>query len=731
MITLLFISHLKETSDLLNIEIEYVVNFVALTATLDGAICRYVMKRLKKMLKFGRSSNDYIKEKKDARRELKRIKTQFLNNIGKDTLVAGRWEIFKKISNLLIPRNSFVDLNTGKAINRININKSFCLAGDAGIGKSTCLMNLYRQYNSKGWCVLNFFLSRMILYFRAEDLLKEKKEFVLSSIQKACYKRVFIICDGLDQLGDNEETLVENTRILKELKNMQYNGKLYIAVGCRTEYLKKYRTLRAFECIFDAQYSINKWTSHEISELIIEIRKEILKNNSHFSLESKQTVDLNVFDQLCVFNKEVVDIIRNNPLMCKMYCVVAASGLTCNIVELKNRYSLFLEFFKRILEREYQMYERKIEYDEDIEIALKVIAQYAHEQYQSSFFEYPNKKSIPWPNDFQKRISYFILDMEKGWFYHHTYHEFFVAYYYVEVLKKTNINIQQAVKVLSCLYNNMFADFISDGIKKYCRERELKVRLTEYLVYIYSFTVFEELKNSLIHLFLSQSKYVINAKEDLMCENTRAIESLSIEKFLYLKYEITFRLGRLQNKEVISFLKFVYYRDNLDCWKNHIFTDYERAILKRQCAVGASLLCEPEIEMSYVKKMLPEYNCYNLNYDLVNRSHTLIYYGDIVDTNILKYRDTGKASWELAKKKRISRLKTNIVQYSTTDKASCFRLFDLATLYTFLYSRKKGEQLTEEEIDIIMHANVSNILGMPKEREALMEYIKARIKELV
>lgn len=175
----------------------------------------------------------------------------------------------------------------------------------------------------------------------------------------------------------------------------------------------------------------------------------------------------------------------------------------------------------------------------------------------------------------------------------------------------------------------------------------------------------------------------------------------------------------------------VYFCDKTALYGKNQFSPYELAILKRQCAVSASFLCGKDIELDYVNKMLPGTRQYDQNYDLVNRSHTLIYYGDVLHTDLLSFTDDGKTEWDCARKKRISRLKKRPKRYTLEDKVSCFRLFDLATIYTFLISRKGESILTKEEEQVIKRAVIKDIQDMPADREELMLWLQKQILKMV
>ena len=122
-------------------------------------------------------------------------------------------------------------------------------------------------------------------------------------------------------------------------------------------------------------------------------------------------------------------------------------------------------------------------------------------------------------------------------------------------------------------------------------------------------------------------------------------------------------MGRIDlcSDEIIDFLYFVYnYDENVNIKEN---TAYYATVLKRCCAISCSFLGSEQIELDYIMKMLPfnkfgENANYIPDYDLANRSHTLLFYGDITKTNIFDFKDDATNNpYSLAFSKRIERLR--------------------------------------------------------------------------
>ena len=285
-------------------------------------------------------------------------------------------------------------------------------------------------------------------------------------------------------------------------------------------------------------------------------------------------------------------------------------------------------------------------------------------------------------------------------------------------------NNQIDKKALSIFYQNYpndYADFITDAINT--NDNTVKEYFVEKLCSIYYYTLDDTVKEKL-------EKYFGFPNEKFICE----FPVLNPMDFFSLKYEIIFRLGRLglQNTAVVNFLEFIYWNDSNT--KQTAESEYYSVVLKRCCAISSSFLAGENIELDYIEHMLPFLNnTYNANYDLANRSHTLLFYGDVIGKTIYSFKDDDKCiSCHNAFDKRISRLSkklpTDISKMDgKTKKQYFFRLFDLATIYTFMHNRSK--RLSFKEKRIVSKCFVA-FKGASKKRLEWMLLIKKEILSL-
>ena len=235
-------------------------------------------------------------------------------------------------------------------------------------------------------------------------------------------------------------------------------------------------------------------------------------------------------------------------------------------------------------------------------------------------------------------------------------------------------------------------------------------------------------------------------------ENTQyksCIDKLENGPFFTIKYEIIFRLGRLllEDNVLNSFLKFAY-NDNrvANRYINNSDKNKWIVVLKRCCAISASFVGYEEIEIDYVKHMLSyRKNEYKRLYDIINRSHTLIFYEDREMKNngileFLEYMDNGIFDCTKSCTKRVNRLSklkdiaVPVNEMGKKDKRIYyFRLFDIATIYTFIVSRKSIDLLPWLNYDNrkIIKTFRTQFEGMSPEREALLNEIKSKTLELL
>ncbi|MFI3228233.1 MAG: hypothetical protein R3Y09_12630 [Clostridia bacterium] len=681
-------------------EIIYKPIFISIVAIVIVAIP--LLEILKKLF-----DKKYYRKRNRAKSDLKNLSNQHYNFQKNGVpLIYNEWKEYTKIHNLHID-HKITNVANGKLISRLNLKESFILIGEAGSGKSTYLNKLFLNQFTVLGKIRNLILSRLVFFYSAEKFFDHDIDAFLKTIKYSNLKRIFIICDGVDELDESIETLNKIKNVLEKIHSCDSKSDIKIAISCRAYCQNRYTQLGKSGNYFTNKYQINKWTESEIEELIDMTKKIICKTND-FNLQQYTDDINNIFKTIKL---------EYTPMLFKLYSLILISGETFPNLDTNNKYSVYRCYITMIFKRVNSLNVNLDDSSEKANIFFKLLSSEAF-----WLLKYNESKGEITPNSEYGKMLSMIYDSKDKKFTHQTYKEFFVAEYYIHHLNFEHTDYSNYnLAPLSFLYSNECADFISDAIKFNFSTHEHKVIMLNRFINMYVSTLPKDkdlnglksynLKHQNVEKFLNKT-------------------DLSKNELLLLKFEITFRVGRLKIPDSSEFLNWVFYNDNLlSDYSEKEFNEYQNTVLRRQCAISASLTCNSEIELEYVKKMLPYHSEYDEKYDLVNRSYTLVYYGDVLNENFISFEDKG-GSWTNAKEKRIKRLSADASEYIIEDKIACFRLFDLATIYTFL-SNRGIQSLTDKEFSIIKECNVSNIKNMPEDRSALMMDIKKNIIELV
>lgn len=596
---------------------------------------------------------------------------------------------------------------------------NYLITGCAGDGKSTLVQrDFICSYKvSKKKCTLFFNVHNL-----AEAFKTGIKLYLDSIFNDIKFNEICLFVDGVDEIGENN--LNNLCELITTIKT--YCRIFSIKVSCRSDFANKYglKSLLRQNCHNISDIEFKQWDKAILLEIADDVidktsRHGVIKNDKAEKIKKK------------VANDDNLGLIINNPLLLRLYLFIIINDENFDLNQISyegtvkeyDLFNCFLDLFLVYVRKHSNFKENKFD-----------ISERAFEAYC--------KKTKVISRKFNEELPLFkeVMDNNVS-FVHERFYEFFVAFYYKEMLiKLTNNRITaQDVIVLSREYSKAYAAFITDAIR--LEKQEIRDSISDKLIYLYRYTLLPDI----------DTKYVRISRQSEKLDETlkQVILSKSANDILFIKDEIVFRLARLQtslkqNKTILKVLDFIYKNDD---YINNVSDDHKKywtAIYKRSCAISSSLLGGIDIECNYVKHMLnfsPYNTSYEPEYDLVNRSHTLIYYGDERQSNLLEFRDQPGHEWNRAREARLVRLRRDPTPIISNDFSSLnnnqrkllksyrFRLFDLATLYCFLNTRKSEIKEHDEVYDVvkscIVNFDVTSNIG--KERCKMMNDIKDEI----
>lgn len=581
------------------------------------------------------------------------------------------------------------------------IHKSYLLVGEAGSGKSACLKNDFLNLRNKR--VLHTRFAQWFLHSNELTKLlddRDKQNHKIDLLLQAKYKKLYLYIDGLDEIGENRVPLF-----------FDFINKLALDEGI--DFVLKITSR--------SQFAINNISSENSTHI-----KNFLKvsdwNEKNLLGYCKQIIRHLTQQKYLTLRKsqDCYNIIKNskmrkkyitNPLLMKLYIYCCIHGSITDIENnIENRFNFYSTFITILLKN----YWRRKNSPQSMEFLFKQQNDFAEQVFKSI------NRSGKVINNVEYSLGLLPLCKKtsdnNAVLIHESFYEYFVARYYYNCTTSINPSVDN-VFVYCCNYSNDYADFITDAFKK--DNEETRKRIAQRFFEIYFFTLNRQGKRKYNELGFSGPSFSLN------------LSNLGGHEFFSLKYELIFRLGRLQsNEEIIAkFLDFIYCYDNNTGITNE--NKYYITFLKRCCAISSSFIGGEKIEIDYVKHMLPyDKDNYDEKYDLANRTHTLLFYGDVTGSNIFNFIDDDpNQCCDKAFKKRIDRLsfhlpKDVVTMDEKSRKKYYFRLFDLATIYTFMKSR--NIKLKQGELDIVQKCEV-DFEGASEERTALMKIIKNHI----
>lgn len=582
-----------------------------------------------------------------------------------------------------------------------NIGDSrYCLIlGEPACGKSFYMIEKFHSEKSK-FCLF-FDSNELIKYINNDGSCQDKLIGKLREVKK---KYLFFM-DGIDELEIQygQDSL---RKVLEFIKNINENVQsVSYVLSARKNYYEKnnrFALCTKYGVVF-SEMEINTWTQDDL----ISYGKSLA-----VSTDKCSSIEMNSYlDRMDDGTRYKI----SNPLEMQMLIYLSTKEEKFETIrEISTRYELYDMFLRTVFNGVVNHSSINL-YDEYL---------------KKAFALYVNRRDISFGTN-QYSIPIFKTN---GNVIHYSFFEFAISRLFFEKLQG-KIDESLNFSLFAQEYKNEIADYISEAISPLSDSEKNAIIIN--LMQMYSFTMTKE-----------KRKLLKNIDKQFVSDNWKIgkqIEKLSYMEFLTLKSQIIFRLGRIYfnyNKfydKVKDVLSLIYSEDsNVLAGKNipeSIKNEkkYYEVLIKRGCAISASFLGHEIIEIDYVNHMLEYKNTYDYLYDLANRSHTMLFYGDISDQySLFEFKDECIRPCRNSIEKRINRIQMQLVSdYPKDDirmnKKYYFRLFDLATIYSFVASRRGGEVLNDNEKAIINGCFI-DFKNASAERKELMQEIK---KELI
>lgn len=619
--------------------------------------------------------------------------------------------------------------NGDKPLSIKKLPQNYLVTGSAGDGKSTLLQKDFI-------CSYKLNKKKCTLFFNVHNLTEIFQNGIESNLksifQDIKFKQIYLFIAGIDEIGEkNLDNLSQLITIVRK-----YCHTLCIKASSRSDFANKYGLKTVLEKN-SRQKNISDIEFKEWDKVILlKIADDVIKKTSRNNIIDKnkaQTIRKKIAKNI----EDSLGGIIKNPLLLRLYLFIIIKEENFNLDQIPNdgvvkEYDLFNYFIDAFL-REIKNCLDKVD-----------IATHAFYAY------YQKTKIISDTTNLLEKIPLFKPVANNAVsFVHERFYEFFVAFYYKNALITLTNDIitekcfNECFNVLSNEYSKAYAAFITDAIR--LEKETTRDTISDKLMYLYQYTLLPDNYDKYVRLSGLKETLDDTLKENII--NRQACE------ILFIKDEIVFRLARLQtsqtqNKKIIKVLDFIYKNDDYIQGIEESQKNYWTAIYKRSCAISSSLLGGVDIECDYVKHILsfPPYNTYyKPEYDLVNRSHTLIYYGDERQCELLQFKDRPIHMWNNAKEARLKRLRQNPAtiisskDFSSFDsnqrkllKAYRFRLFDLATLYCFLNTRKSKIKEYSDVCEVVKRCIVEFEVSSDGENQRcnMMKNIKHAILQM-
>lgn len=540
--------------------------------------------------------------------------------------------------------------------------KNIVVIGDAGFGKTTLLKFLYLFNNEK----------YEFLYLKASTLKCNRRE--LSSYEEAVLdilyektvtkKHKIILLDALDEaFFGNDEKLKE---LITLISNKSSNFSVWLGWRSEHYYLQETEELRL--CV-DNIISLQSWNDDMVGRYV----NTYAEKTRQFNLPDK-------FNLLVDKNEVLLELTKSPFQLALMLYLLENGELSLEnrqIFDTANQtiYKLYNLFFLCWLKKE-RFRKTSTLTDDEVAEALRSIARKTY--YGEECLVECDDTAVT------DLLLFSSLDKNNKRVASGFYHMSFCAYFYADsIFEALKIGDVALIEALRYPLRNDVTDFVRSAITTIKHNNEIK-----------------KMQENLMLTYLQ----IINPEEnDLSDEAKKLLSTLSEETIFYLKNEVIYLITRLPFPPdfIKDFVRLAYV-----CEKD--------PYMKLDIAYGAALTGPSCITLEYAKSLQPGEEA-----DLVNRSWTVAYFGDVQE-NPYYYRDIYGCPWTKARNARLNRFQ------SSKYKAIRFRILDFPLMYCFYVSRN-WRDVNNEDLSIIEKTQID----CKEYSEEEIEFLKEQKEKLI
>lgn len=541
-------------------------------------------------------------------------------------------------------------------------NENLVITGGAGSGKTTFLkaMFLYRNGDNR------------ILYLKASCMkaslseLSDYEKNVREILEGRKVKEpVLVLLDGIDEAFVDDILSSELDKLMKQIVCLE---RVSVWFGWRSEHYHKQETEAIRHGIVDI-ISVQPWEMPLVEKYV-----------KTYAQETGQKKIIDDFKVLLDRNKAIKELVRSPFHLTLLIYLLENKEHSPEIQRYFDSkdvtlFELYQQFFECWMSEEHERGTSTLEREAirqklwDIAGKLYYECSCTVEEVDSAVTDLLLFSSLKYP---KKAVGF--------------WHRSFCAFFCGDKIFHSILQGGEAIiKELRIPLRNDVTDFVRSAISTITEEKKL-MEIQKHMADIY--------------------RQIVEPNEKILNGATRnMIASLTRDEQFYLKNELIYLLTRISDKAGIA-ARLLELADKVE-------TD---SFMRLDLAYGAVLTELSGIALDYARTLVP-----GSDSDLVNRSWTMAYFGDVL-ANPYHYRDDKKDSWEKSRKVRLNRFQ------SKERKAIRFRILDIPLMYCF-YASRDWVDVNQEDLQIIRQVDVDCSEYTEEEKLFLKEQKKKLLEE--